>query len=194
MRRGVLIDDWRQRMPAGTTVQARTLRLVSLADRAIGLQLPHIEVDGPPSEVTLEASFEGAGFGMATLRQDQDLGVWRTEQIRQTLAMGELPVLQLAGQERVPATPGPLTWRWTWTSAPGQAACLERFVATARGDAPDDDPAAAARGALTRATSIGWRAVLASHESAWADRWRHSDIKIGGDAAADQALRFAAIT
>ncbi len=192
MRRGVLIDDWSQRMPAGTTVRVRTLRLVSLADRAIGLQLLHIEVDGPPSEVTLEASFEGAGFGMATLRQDQDLGVWRTAGSGRTLAMGGAARLSMAGQERVPATPGQLTWRWTWTSAPGEAACLERFVATARGDAPDDDPATAARGALTRATSTGWRAVLASHESAWAARWSDSDIKVAGDAAADQALRFAA--
>jgi hypothetical protein len=33
--------------------------------------------------------------------------------------------------------------------------------------------------------------VLAEHEAAWASRWRCSDVEVEGDAAAQQALRFA---
>jgi len=190
-RRGLLLADWRQRTPDGAVVRVQTLRLVSLADRAIALQLLRLEVDGKPSEVTLEASFEGAGLGMATLRQEQDLGVWRTAQSGRTLAMASEVVLSAAGRDLVPVTPFPLTWRWNWVSAPGEAVSLARLVAVARGDTTDANPAIAARDALGRATSIGWRAALSAHEAAWAARWLDSDIAVEGDAAAAQALRFA---
>ena len=160
MRRGLLLADWRQRAPRGNTARVRTMRLVSLAERSSGLQLLHLEVDGPPAEVTLEATFEGAGFGMEAVRQDQDLGVWRTARTGRILAMAGAARLSVAGRELPPAKPAPLTWRWTWISAPGEAACLTRFVAMARGDTPTDDPAAAVSGALARATSSGWQGVL----------------------------------
>jgi HAD superfamily hydrolase (TIGR01509 family) len=188
MRRGLLIADWSQRTPAGTVMRVRTARLVSLADRAIGLQLLRIEIDGPPSEVTLEASFEGAGQGMETLRLEQDLGIWRTAGAGRVLAMAGTARLAVAGGECLPSTPVPLTWRWTWTSAPGEAACLTRIVAVTRADAPDDGPA---RRALSRATFIGWRGVLAAHEAYWSARWSDSDVVVTGDEAAEQALRFA---
>ena len=38
---------------------------------------------------------------------------------------------------------------------------------------------------------LGWRGVLAEHEAAWASRWQCSDVEVDGDAAAQQALRFA---
>jgi trehalose/maltose hydrolase-like predicted phosphorylase len=191
LRRGLLLADWRQRTPAGAVVRVQTLRLVSLADRAIGLHLVQLEIDGKPTEVTLEASFEGAGLGMQTQLLEQNLGVWRTAQSGRSVAMAGATVLATFDRELAPATPFPLTWRWNWTSTPGEAASLTRFVAVARGDGPDDDPAEAVRNALARATSIGWRATLAAHEAAWAARWSASDIEVQGDAAAGQALRFA---
>ena len=41
------------------------------------------------------------------------------------------------------------------------------------------------------ARKLGWRGIVAAHEAAWTDRWQRSDVEIGGDAAAQQALRFA---
>ena len=46
MRRGVLISDWRQRDAVAGTVHVRTLRLVSQAERAVGLQLLTLERRG----------------------------------------------------------------------------------------------------------------------------------------------------
>jgi trehalose/maltose hydrolase-like predicted phosphorylase len=191
VRRGVLIGEWRQQMPSGVVVRIRTLRLVSLADRAIGFQQVELTIDGKPADAILEASFEGAGLGMQTLHLEQNLGVWCTAQTCRPVAMAGEAVLSAAGRELVPATPIPLTWRWNWTSTPGEAVCLTRIVAVARGDAPGADPAAAVRNALARATSIGWRAVLSAHEAAWAVRWNDSDLAVEGDSAAAQALRFA---
>ena len=41
------------------------------------------------------------------------------------------------------------------------------------------------------ARHLGWRGVFAEHEAAWTTRWQCSDIEVEGDAAAQQALRFA---
>src|SRR4051812_7923440 len=58
MRRGVLITVWRQRDPSGNVIRASTLRLVSLADRAIGLQLVQLETEQGGAEITVEARFD----------------------------------------------------------------------------------------------------------------------------------------
>jgi trehalose/maltose hydrolase-like predicted phosphorylase len=47
------------------------------------------------------------------------------------------------------------------------------------------------RSALDRAQRSGWRGVLVAHETAWAERWTCSDIRIEGDEEAQKALRFA---
>ena len=68
MRRGLLLGEWRHRNRAGHTVHVQTLRLVSLAERALGLQLMQLSVDRP-AEISLEALMEGAGSGL-------DAGGW----------------------------------------------------------------------------------------------------------------------
>ncbi len=62
MRRGVMLTDWRQRDPSGIVVRVRTLRLVSLADRALGLQLVRLEVEQASAEITVDARFDEVGL------------------------------------------------------------------------------------------------------------------------------------
>ena len=172
MRRGTLITDWRQRDPAGVIVRVNMLRAVSLAERALGLQLLRLEVEQGQVEVTLEALFEGAGLGLEEARLEQDLGVWRTEQSGKGLAMAGAPALQLGAAELAPRTLEQLKWTWNWASVPGQVASFQRLVAFVRSDDPGADPGPAARAALGKARQIGWRAVLDAHDAAWAHRWR----------------------
>ena len=68
---------------------------------------------------------------------------------------------------------------------------FERKVAVARSDTQDLDPGRGARDKLDVARQLGWRGVLAEHETAWASRWQCSDVEVDGDDAAQQALRFA---
>jgi trehalose/maltose hydrolase-like predicted phosphorylase len=139
----------------------------------------------------LTASTCGMDRGLATVRIDQDLGVWRTENSGKTLAMAAGYALQVDGLD-IPATAlGQLKSSWSWKSRPGQAVCFERYVAIVRSDAEPFDPEPAALKKLAAARQIGWRGVVAVHEAAWAGRWRRSDVKVDGDAAAQQALRFA---
>jgi trehalose/maltose hydrolase-like predicted phosphorylase len=191
VRRGALIIDWHQRDPDGTVIRMRTLRLVSQADRPIGLQLATLEVDRPHVEVTFEALFGQADFGLELEHFEPNLGVWRTEQSDKHLAIAGATTLQRNGTDQPYSSIGPLRRSWTWTSIPGETIHFQRLVAIARSDSQQENAEGTARGALTRAQGLGWRGVLEAHEAAWSERWRCSDVEIKGDEQAQRSMRFA---
>src|SRR5215469_1901160 len=164
MRRGVLLSAWTHRTPAGITVTGRELRLLSMADRAVGLQLLQLSLDRDGVDANLEANFGMTGLGMEPVRLEQDLGAWRTEGTGKGVAMAGAATLRLDGDPLAPSRPFPLRWEWRWRSLAGQVVQFDRLVAVARADRPDDDPAARAGAALARSSALGWRAVLAAHE------------------------------
>ena len=192
MKRGVVLTEGDQLMAPGHSLRGRTLRLVSLSERAIGLQLIQFEFADGAADVTLEASFEGM-----TARADN-----RAARITisacgaldipaSALAMATAASLQVDGHVVPPTDLSPLQWSWTWKSHPGQVVWFGRLVAVARSDSQDVDPGRAARDKLGVAQQLGWRGVVAAHEAAWSSRWQCSDVEVDGDAAAQQALRFA---
>jgi trehalose/maltose hydrolase-like predicted phosphorylase len=191
MRRGAFLTECRHlgRLPLG--VRVRTLRLVSLRERADGLQLIQLEIDEGEVEVTLEASFEGLNLGLVSERLEQDLGVWRTKRSDKGLAIAAAATLQIDGSDLPPTKLGQFKWSWSWNSRPGQVVCFERSVAVVRSDANGQDPRSWAREKLDVARRLGWRGVLAEHEAAWASRWQCGDVEVDGDTDAQQALRFA---
>jgi hypothetical protein len=140
MRRGALLSSWTHRTPAGIIVTARELRLLSLADRAAGLQLQRLSFDRDGVEVRVEATFGLAGLGMEPLRLEDDLGAWRTEGTGKSVAMMGAATLRLDGEPLRPERPFPLRSVWRWRSVAGQVAELDRLLAVARADAPDEDP------------------------------------------------------
>ena len=192
LRRGLLLSAWTHRTPAGITVEGRELRLLSLADRAVGLQLVQLSLDHDGVDVRLEASFALAGFGMEPIRLERDLGAWRMEGTGKGVAMTGAAALRCGGNLLVPDRPFSLRWAWRWRSVAGQVAELDCLVAVARADTPEDDPSPPAGAALARSRALGWHAVLAAHEASWDARWIASDIVIEGDDELQQALRFAA--
>jgi trehalose/maltose hydrolase-like predicted phosphorylase len=191
LRRGLLLAAWTHRTPSGITVSGRGLSLLSLAERATGLQLLRAEAQRGGVDVILEATFAMAGLGMEPVRLEHDLGAWRTEGTGKAVAMAGAAVLRLDGVLIEPDRTFPLRWVWRWRSKAGQVAEFERIVAVARADTQEDDPAQRACAALERSRSIGWRAILTAHEGAWNERWTASDILIEGDDAMQRAARFA---
>jgi hypothetical protein len=191
MRRGMLLSAWTHRTPAGITATGHELRLLSLADRAAGLQLLRLTLDRDGVGVRLDASFAMAGLGMEPTRLEPDVGAWRTEGTGKGVAMAGAARLRLDGNEANPDRPFSLRWTWRWRSVAGQVAELDRVVVVARADTCDDDPMPAASAALARNRALGWRAVLAAHETAWDARWKVGEIRIEGDEESQRALRFA---
>jgi trehalose/maltose hydrolase-like predicted phosphorylase len=204
MKRGALFDEGNHSMASGLDGRVSALRLVSLSDRALGLQVIQFELGTGTTEITFSASIEATG--LVPERIQQDLGLWRTPHSGRRLAMATASSLHIDGLNCLPTATGPLGSSplgssplgssplgssWTWTARPGQLVCFARIVAVVRGDAEAVDPAIAARTKLDEARRIGWRGVLAAHEAAWVTRWQSSDIVIDGDPAAQRALRFA---
>jgi trehalose/maltose hydrolase-like predicted phosphorylase len=192
MRRGALLTRCRLiDHAAGIAVGVRTLDLLSLSERAIGIQVVELRIEGGEIELAVEASFEGLGLGLKSERIERDLAVWRTKNSGKRLSIAAALSLQVDGSEVAPIMPGPFMWSWHWTTHPGQIVRVSRLIALARGDAQDVDVGRVARQKLGAARQFGWRKVLQEHEEAWSDRWRSSDIEVAGDPAAEQALRFA---
>ncbi|MCI4677760.1 glycoside hydrolase family 65 protein [Rhodoblastus acidophilus] len=191
VRRGVLFTEFGQLKPPDVGMRVRTARLVSLNERAVGIQLIRMEIEEGEVEVTLEASFEGLNLGLVPERLEQDLGVWRTLRSGKRLAMATAAFLQVDGHDLPPTPLGQLKCSWSWKSRPGQVVCFERFVAVVRSDAQGLDPGGGARHKIDVARQLGWRRAIDEHEAAWANRWRCSQVEVDGDAAAQKALRFA---
>src|SRR6202167_3262471 len=145
LRRGALLAESGLLKAPGVGIRMHTLRLVSISERAIGLQLIQLEVEDGEVEVTLEASFEGINLGLVSERLDQDLGVWRTQHSGKSVAMATASSLQIDGHD-LPATAiARLTWSWSWKSRAGQIVYFERTVAVTRSDTHDFDPGRRAR-------------------------------------------------
>jgi trehalose/maltose hydrolase-like predicted phosphorylase len=191
LRRGTLLGECCLLKTPDVGIRLRTLRLVSLSDRAVGLHLIQLEIEDGEVEVTFEASFEGVNLGLVSERLDQNLGVWHTQRSGKSLAMAAAASLQIDGRDLPPTELGQFKWSWSWKSRPGQVVCFERTVVVTRSDTPGLDPGDAALNKLDIARRLGWRGVVAEHGASWADRWHCSDVEVDGDDAAQQALRFA---
>ena len=192
-RRGLLLSEWRQRDHVGRTAHLRTLRLVSLANRSLGLQVVQLEIDQSQAEVTFEAVLEMAGPGLEPARLELNGSLWRTELSGKSLALASAAALEVGGRALKPNLEEPLKRTWNWTSTPGVPVVFWRLVSLARGEAdePEDTVLTRAQVLLERAEQVGWREVLDAHESAWAERHVYSDIELEGDEQAQKALRFA---
>lgn len=191
LRRGLLLSDGRQSVGPAIGLRLRTLRLVSLRERAIGLQLVHIEAAAGEVDIDLEAFSDGVSLTLAPEHLEADLVVWRTKHSGKRLAAAATSLLEIDGREVASTGHGPFHRRWRWMARPGEVACLTHFVAVVRSDVEGLDPGPDARGKLEIVRQLGWRGVIAEHEAAWTSRWQCSDVEIDGDAKAQRALRFA---
>jgi len=192
MRRGALFTGCRLIDHPNIAVHVRTIGLVSLKERALGLHVINLVVEYGEVEITLEASFEGLGLGLLSERLEQDLGVWRTRNSNKRLAMAAASCLQIDGFDLAPTMPGPFVWSWHWKTRAGQIVSLSRLVVVARGDSQDEAPDRVASEKLGIARQLGWRNLVQEHEAAWSERWQRSDFEVREDPAAELALRFAA--
>jgi trehalose/maltose hydrolase-like predicted phosphorylase len=162
-----------------------------MADRPLGLQFLKLSVEERNAEIKFEALLDAAGIGLEPLRLETDLTTWRTALSGQELAVASTATLNVDGDVLELDTNEPLKRSWTWTSDHGKTATFLRLVAFGRGGRGSERADDIARTALTRGRQAGWHGVIEAHEHSWAERWTCSDIKVDGDAQAQEALRFA---
>lgn len=190
MRRGLLLSEFHATSGA-LRLRVKTLRLVSLCDRRLGVQMIRIEVLEGRARFGLEASLEGIDRGLIPQLAEPNLMTWRTRSSGIGLAIAARASLATDDVEAPATRLGPLRWTWNWTTRPGQVAVFERIVSIARAD---DIAAAAskARSGLEHAAERGGPRLIAEHEAAWSERWAAGGVEVDGDPAAQLALRFAA--
>lgn len=190
LRRGLLITSWRHRLVSGLTVQLRTLRLASLADRSLALQLAQIQTE-QPADASVEAGVESQGQALILEQADTRAGVWRTSDTMHRLAIAADYRLHIGRRSIAGSRDGGALLRWSWPSKPGAPAVFTSLVAVARDGRGTRDVENKALASLRRARRAGLKRVVGDHARAWEERWSNSDVVIRGDPSAQQALRFA---
>src|SRR5262245_26590089 len=113
MRRGLLLSAWTHRTPAGITATGRELRLLSLADRAAGLQFLQLALDRDEAGGQFRDGrpWHGAGAVGAGPRRLAHRGH----------AQGR------GDDGRRDDRPFSLRWAWRWRSVAGQVAEFDRL-------------------------------------------------------------------
>lgn len=191
LRRGLVSTECRYVEADELHLSVRSLRLVSLSQRHIGLQTLRLIIDAGVTDMVLEAAFEGLDLGLISTAREQDLAVWRTRHSAKGLAVASRASLTIDGCEVEGQALDPFHWRWRWKAHPGQCVEFTRIVAFARADAPGRDLGQGARSDLAAAWRDGPTQLVSAHAKAWAQRWAASDVRVEGDPDAQKALRFA---
>ena len=188
---GLLVRDWRQRLPSGKVVRLCTARFASLVNRAQAGHFALIEVD-QPAQLALECQLTGATEDLLLVQSDAELTSWRTAATGRRLAVASSHALHHAGRSWPDRGVGDSKERrWEWQMRPRQQALHCQVIAVAREADGDGNPDRKARAASRWLRASNVPALLEKHARAWERRWAASDVVIEGDPAAQEAMRFA---
>ena len=212
-RAGVLRRRSEWLSPAGKCVRVSSVRLVSLAQRAVAAILYEVEAPEDPARVVVQSELvanEPMPDGAADPRGATQLGsVLRSEQFshRQDGAVlvhrtSESALRIAAAMDHLVAGPDGTDAatessediaRVTITAEiePGQTLRVVKLLgygwSSRRSTAALRDQVAAA---LAEARDTGWEGLLAAQSSYLDDFWEHADVELDGDAELQQAVRF----
>ncbi len=165
LRQGMVLRDWRQRLPSGRECRFRSVRLASLADRTILALEAELQSDARTTTLAGACVLEEQG----TVEKVEE----RTE--------GDQTTVWFRGRGGRPAS-----FRITTREHDGR---IERLVDVERHGA---DPPHDGGGISPEPAELdGMASVRARHRPAWRCRWREADVVVGGAPQAQRALRFA---
>lgn len=206
MRRSVLTRRMRVRMRNGAEVAVEAVRFLPLSrreagvvryavtplNRAVEVSLtPFIDADVRNADANYDEKFWEPVFteGDVTQSRTRKSGFEAAWAQSVTLDFGaeHLTTADFACETR----PEQVRHRVTRRCEPGHTATLTKYagICSSLNHAPEE-LAAAARSVAAEARRAGFATLLREQEAAWAARWHGCDITIGGDAAAQQGIRF----
>ncbi|MFG2359534.1 glycoside hydrolase family 65 protein [Streptomyces sp. NPDC048521] len=214
LRRGVLERTCEWTSPAGSTVRVRSIRLVSLTQRAVAAVAYEVEAVGSRSRVVIQSELvaneslpESDGDPRAAValkspleQEDHFASGNRLRLVHRTRRSGLRVAVAadhvVTGPERTTtrSESGVDVARLTVTSVlePGQRLRVEKLVAHGWSGARSL-PAMADQvdAALAAAAHDGWQGLLADQRACLDDFWARADVEVEGDEEIQQAVRFA---
>lgn len=206
MRRSVLTRRMRVRMRNGAEVAVEAERFLPLSrreagvvrygvaplNRAVEVSLtPFIDADVRNADANYDEKFWEPVFTEGDVTQS------RTRKSGFEAAWAQAVTLDLDSEHLTTADfacetrPEQVRHRVTRRCEPEQTVTLTKYagICSSLNHAPEE-LAAAARSVAAEARRAGFATLLREQEAAWAARWHGCDITIGGDAAAQQGIRF----
>ncbi len=204
MRRGVLTRLFEATLPSGRRVSVQAERFVSLARLEAGAVRYRITPLGAEALISLEAFVDGdvrnedANYdehfweqvgttpSSLTMRtRKSGFTVCWAQHSRLSTSTGTVPQCEITTRE------GRIGERFTVRAAADEAVVLEKVVGiTSSQNHVKAELRIRAEGVATSALEAGFETLLGEHTRAWAEKWEHGDIQIGGDDKAQQGIRF----
>jgi len=174
MRQGILWREWRHQNAAGEITRLKMLRLASLADRHLLVQCATITPENYSGSVSIDAALTGTVTQVTGSGTTVAMAVARrvVDSAGHCMSSTEVVVGQLSLEVRL-----------------GETYRLDRVVAVHTSRDTDEPREMAGRQVKHAIEDVN--GVIAEHREAWLTRWKASDLRIEGDAAAQRALRFA---
>jgi len=174
MRQGILWREWRHQNAAGEITRLKMLRLASLADRHLLVQCVTITPENYSGSVSIDAALTGTVTQVTGSGTTVAMAVARrvVDSAGHCMSSTEVVVGQLSLEVRL-----------------GETYRLDRVVAVHTSRDTDEPREMAGRQVKHAIEDVN--GVIAEHREAWLTRWKASDLRIEGDAAAQRALRFA---
>ena len=206
MRRSVLTRRMRVRMRNGAEVAVEAERFLPLSRREAGVVRYGVAPLNRAVEVSL-TPFIDADVRNADANYDEkfwepvltegDVTQSRTRKSGFEAAWAQSVTLDFGAEHLTTADfacetrPEQVRHRVTRRCEPEQTVTLTKYagICSSLNHAPEE-LAAAARSVAAEARRAGFATLLREQEAAWAARWHGCDITIGGDAAAQQGIRF----
>jgi beta-phosphoglucomutase len=202
INRGILSRFVRWKSPNGKTVDLQFERFASLADQhvlAVRCQVKAVDFNGL---VEVQSSINGypenQGFNhWELIDQDKfkqeklEQGVWLNLRTRGSrISLGMAAGMTVAGAEasiQVSNPPGYPTLTASFQVTAGQTVTADKLV-TIYTSRNIENPVQAAQDKL--AGLPAYSILLKSHQEAWSQAWKHSDVVIEGDVRAALAVRY----
>lgn len=206
MRRSVLTRRMQVRMRNGAEVSVEAIRFLPLSRREAGVVRYAVTPLNRPVEVSLTPYID-ADVRNADANYDEkfwepvltegDVTQSRTRKSGFEAAWAQTVTLDFGAEHLTTADfacetrPEQVRHRVTRRCDPGQTMTLTKYagICSSLNHVPEA-LAAAARSVAADARRAGFATLLREQEEAWAARWHGCDITIGGDAAAQQGIRF----
>jgi alpha,alpha-trehalose phosphorylase len=214
LRDGVLRREVEWKSPAGQVVRVRSTRLVSFVQRSVAAILFEVEAIGEPARIVVQSELvaneplpeesddpRAAAALRAPLEPEYDAChelratlVHRTRASMLRMAAGMDHVVDGPDGTRTAAESDPNLARVTISTelAPGQVLRVVKLIAYGwSGQRSQPAVRDQVEAALAAARHSGWRGLCRGQREYLDDVWDRADVEIDGDAALQQAVRFA---